>query len=157
EWDWSGAEQEFEQAVALNPGYAEAYHWHGTLHGMLGRHAEAMATKTHALSLDPLSVVVRTDLSRMLYFARAYDPAVEPFRWALEMDTNFSTAHFWLGQAYEQTKMFDLAIAEFQTGVQLTGASAFSLAKLAHGFSRADGPTDRKASFTNCSNSLAKN
>src|SRR5215472_1537029 len=146
EWDWSGAEQEFDQAVALNPGYAEAYHWHGTLHGMLGRHAEAMATKTHALSLDPLSVVVRTDLARMLYFARDYDRAIEQYRSALEMDTNFSTAHFWLGQAYEQTKMFDLAIAEFQTGVQLTGASAFSLAKLAHGFSRA-GWADRSESL----------
>ena len=146
EWDWSGAEQEFERAVALNPGYAEAYHWHGTLHGMRGRHAEAMARKTHALSLDPLSVVVRTDLARMLYFARNYDQAIAQYHSAIEMDSNFSTAHFWLGQVYEQKKMFDLAIAEFQTGVQLTGASAFSLAKLAHGFSMA-GSADRSESL----------
>jgi len=36
--------------------------------------------------------------------------------------------------------MFDAAIAEFQTGVQLTGGSAFSLAKLAHGFALAGTP-----------------
>jgi hypothetical protein len=36
--------------------------------------------------------------------------------------------------------MFDLAIAEFQTGVQLTAGSAFSLAKLAHGFAVAGSP-----------------
>lgn len=140
EWDWSGAEREFARAVALNPGYAEAYHWHGTLHGMLGRHAEAMAIKTHALSLDPLSVVVRTDLARMLYFSRDYDQAIAQYRSAIEMDPSFSTAHLWLGQAYEQKSMFDIGIAEFQTGVQLTGGSAFSLAKLAHGFALAGSP-----------------
>jgi TolB-like protein/lipoprotein NlpI len=140
EWDWSGAEQEFVQAVALNPGYAEAHHWHGTLHGMLGRHAEALATKTHALSLDPLSVVIRTDLARLLYFARDYDRSIAQYGATLEMDPNFSSAHLWLGQVYEQKGMFDLAIAEFQTGVQLTAGSAFSLAKLAHGFAVAGSP-----------------
>ena len=39
------AEHEFARAVALNPGYAEAYHWHGTLHGMLGRHTEAQVVR----------------------------------------------------------------------------------------------------------------
>lgn len=146
EWDWSGAEQEFARAVALNPGYAEAYHWHGTLHGMLGRHADALAKKTHALSLDPLSVVVRTDLARILYFARDYDQAIAQYRSALEMDPTFSTAHLWLGQVYEQKGMFDAAISEFQTGVQLTGGSAFSLAKLAHGFAVAGSP-DRSRSL----------
>jgi TolB-like protein/Tfp pilus assembly protein PilF len=146
EWDWSGAEQDFARAVALNPGYAEAYHWHGTLHGMLGRHAQAMATKTHALSLDPLSVVVRTDLARMLYFARDYDQSIAQYRSAIEMDPTFSTAHLWLGQAYEQRRMFDAALAEFQTGVQLTGGSAFSLSKLGHGFALAGSP-DRSRSL----------
>jgi TolB-like protein/Flp pilus assembly protein TadD len=146
EWDWSGAEQDFARAVALNPGYAEAYHWHGTLHGMLGRHAEAMATKTYALSLDPLSVVVRTDLARMLYFVRDYEQSIAQYRSAIDMDPTFSTAHIWLGQVYEQKRMFDLALAEFQTGVQLTGGSAFSLSRLAHGFALAGSP-DRSRSL----------
>jgi TolB-like protein/Flp pilus assembly protein TadD len=146
EWDWSGAEREFAQAVALNPGYAEAHHWHGTLHCMLGRYAEALATKTHALSLDPLSVVVRTDLARMLYFGRDYERSIAQYRSALEMDATFSSTHLWLGQAYAQKNMFDLAIAEFQTGVQLTGGSAFSLARLAHGFAVAGSP-DRSESL----------
>jgi len=146
EWDWSGSEQEFARAVALNPGYAEAHHWHGTLHGMLGHHAEALAKKTHALSLDPLSVVVRTDLARILYCARDYDRSIAQYRATLEMDPNFGSAHLWFGQVYEQKRMFDLAIAEFQTGVQLTGGSAFSLAKLAHGFALVGSP-DRSRSL----------
>jgi tetratricopeptide (TPR) repeat protein len=78
----------------------------------------------------------------MLYFARDYDSAIKQYRSALEMDHSFGTAHFWLGQVYEQKCMFDVAISEFQTGVQLTGGSTYSLARLAHGFAIA-GSSDR--------------
>jgi tetratricopeptide (TPR) repeat protein len=72
EWDWSGAEDEFQKAIEINPGYVEACHWRGTLFSMLGRHAEALREKTRALAIDPLSVVIKTDLARMLYFSREY-------------------------------------------------------------------------------------
>jgi TolB-like protein len=36
EWDWPGAEEEFQRAIELNPGCAEAHSWRGTLRGMLG-------------------------------------------------------------------------------------------------------------------------
>jgi adenylate cyclase len=46
EWDWSGADEEFQRAIELNPGYVEAYHWRGTLFSMLGGHEEALREKT---------------------------------------------------------------------------------------------------------------
>lgn len=142
EWDWRGAEQEFLRSIELNPGYAEAHHWHGTLHSMLGHHADALAEKTRALSLDPLSVVVRTDLARMLYFWRDYDKSLEQYRAVLEMDPNFSPAHLWLAHVYEQKEMFDQAIAELEAGVRLAAESPFSLTRLAHGHAVAGRPDD---------------
>jgi len=134
EWDWPGAEKEFSCSIELNPGYVEAHHWRATLHSILGHHTEAIAEKTHALSLDPLAVVVRTDLARMLYFARDYDQSVDHYLAALELDPNFGSAHLWLAHAYEQKGRFAEAIAELETGVRLSGESAFSLARLAHGY-----------------------
>src|SRR3984957_9935317 len=96
EWDWSGAEEEFQKAIELNPGCVEAYHWRSTLLSMLGRHAEALREKNRALAMDPLSVVIRTDLARMFYFARDYDRSLEHYRSALAMDPNFGSAHLWL-------------------------------------------------------------
>ena len=52
--------------------------------------------------MDPLSVVIATDLARLLYFAREYDQSLEQYRAALDIDPNFVSAHLWLAHAYEQ-------------------------------------------------------
>jgi TolB-like protein/Flp pilus assembly protein TadD len=134
EWDWPGAEEEFNRAIELNPGYVEAYHWRSTLLSMLGRQAEALREKKRALAMDPLSVVIRTDLARMFYFARDYDQSLDQYRSALEMDPNFGSAHLWLAHVYEQKGLFEEAISELKTGVQLSGDSTFALARLGHGY-----------------------
>ena len=134
EWDWSGAEAEFKRAIELNPGYVEAYHWRSTLLSMLGRQAEALREKKRALAMDPLSVVIRTDLARMFYFSRDYDQSLEQYRSALEMDPNFGSAHLWLAQVYQQKGLFEEAISELKTGMHLLGDSTYALAKLGQGY-----------------------
>ena len=37
DWDWSGAEREFQRAIELNPAYAIAHHWYGVALARLGR------------------------------------------------------------------------------------------------------------------------
>jgi tetratricopeptide (TPR) repeat protein len=101
---------------------------------MLGRHAEALREKTRALAMDPLSVVIQTDLGRMLYFARDYDQSLEHYRAALNMDPNFPSAHLWLAHVYQQKGMFEEAIASLKTGVRLFNESTFALARLGHGY-----------------------
>jgi len=137
EWDWAGAEQHFQRAIELNPGCVDAYHWRGTMFGMLGHHREALNEKMKALELDPLSPVYRTDVGRVQYFVREYDQAIENYRAALEMDPTFFFTHTLLGQAYLQKGIFKPALAAFQTAARLTGDSAFTLARLAHGQARA--------------------
>ena len=134
EWDWKGAEQEFQRAIELNPGCVEAYHWRGTLLCMLGRHSEGLREKTKALTLDPLSVVVRSDLARMYYYSRDYGQALEHFRAAIAMDADFGFAHLALAQVYEQMGMLDEARGTLQAALKLFGESPFALAKSGHHF-----------------------
>ena len=104
---------------------------------MLGRSANALREKKKALAMDPLSVVVKTDLGRMLYFSRDYDGAESEFQSALEMDPGFEPAHLWLAQVYEQKGEFERAIVELQAGERPSSESTFAVAELGHGYALA--------------------
>jgi TolB-like protein/Tfp pilus assembly protein PilF len=134
EWDWAGAEEEFQLALGLNPGYVEVFHWRSTMLSLLGRHEEAMVEKKKALSLDPLSVVIATDLARSFYFNRQYDRAIDQYRKALELDPHFSSAYLWMAQPYQQKGHHEDAMAALQTGSRLAEDSAYALARVGHGY-----------------------
>jgi TolB-like protein/DNA-binding winged helix-turn-helix (wHTH) protein/Tfp pilus assembly protein PilF len=115
DWDWPGAEREFQRAIELDPNYADVHHWYGLYLAMMGRSDEAMAEMRRAQALDPLSLIINTNVGWLFYFARRYDQAIEQCRKALELDPNFFSARVKLGWAYEQLGMHEQAIAEFQT------------------------------------------
>jgi TolB-like protein len=154
EWDWSGAAAEFQRAIELNPGYVEAYHWRSTMLSLLGLHADALREKKKALAMDPLSVVIRTDLARMYYFSRDYDQSLEQYRAALDMDPNFGSAHLWLAQVYEQKGLYEEAISSLKTGMHLLSDSMYALAKLGHGYAIA-GRCDEARTVLNQLNTLS--
>jgi tetratricopeptide (TPR) repeat protein len=54
DWDWSGAEKEFQRAIALNPDYVMAHPWYGWTLANTGRFEESIAEARRALELDPL-------------------------------------------------------------------------------------------------------
>jgi tetratricopeptide (TPR) repeat protein len=137
EWHWPGAEMEFQRAIELNPGCVEAHHWRGTLLSMMGRHAEGILEKKNALAIDPLSVVIQTDLARLFYFSRNYDQALEQFQSALDMDPSFGPTHLWLADVYEQKGMFEQGLSELKEGCRLSNDSTFAVAKLGHGYASA--------------------
>lgn len=133
EWDWRGAELDFRRAMELSPGYVEAHHWRSTMLSMLGQHAEAVAEKRKVLSMDPLSVVIRTDLARMMYFARDYKSSLCEFQSVLEMDPNFYAARVWMAKVHLQTGEFHEALFQLNSGLKLSNDSTYALAELARG------------------------
>jgi len=58
DWDWPGAEKEFQRALALNPNYAQAHQWYGHFLRAMGRQNSARAEIKRAHELDPLSLVI---------------------------------------------------------------------------------------------------
>ena len=146
EWDWSGADREFQWAIELNPGYIEAVHWRATLLLMLGRASDGIREKSNALALDPLSVVIRTDLGRMFYFVRDYDEAIREYQSVLDLDPSFGSAHLCLANAYEQKGRFEQALSELRIGTALYQGRSYALARLAHGLAIA-GERDEAASL----------
>ena len=121
EWDWPGAEREFKRAIELNPSYATAHHWYAYYLVARGRTDESLVEIKRAQEIDPLSLIISTDVGEMYFFARQYDRAIEQSKKTLELDPNFDLAIRLLGWAYLQKGMHQEAITELQRAVHLSG------------------------------------
>jgi tetratricopeptide (TPR) repeat protein len=141
DWDWTGGEKEFQRAIELNPGYAEAHRQYGVALREMGRLGEAIAEHKRALELDPLSLVINRALGLDFYDARQYDQAIEQERKTLELDPNFLQAHDTLGSAYVQKSMYKEGTAEFEKELAISPSYAVALSWLGY----ADAVAGRRA------------
>jgi TolB-like protein/DNA-binding winged helix-turn-helix (wHTH) protein/tetratricopeptide (TPR) repeat protein len=134
DWNFASAGKEFTRGIELSPGYATGYEWYGWHLASLGRNDEAVAEVKKAASLDPLSLIISSDLAEELLIAHRYDEATEQARKAINMDSFFAPAHYVLGQALVQKHMYQEAIAELQRAVELSEGSTAFAANLAYAY-----------------------
>jgi TolB-like protein/Tfp pilus assembly protein PilF len=113
DWNWTTAEREFRHAAALGPNSVAAHQCYGVFLSLLGRHQEAAEELRVAERLDPLSVLLGTQIALACYEARRYDDAIARIDRVLELDPGFSLAHTVLGMAYIQKSLVDRALEEF--------------------------------------------
>jgi TolB-like protein/DNA-binding winged helix-turn-helix (wHTH) protein/Tfp pilus assembly protein PilF len=119
DWDWSGAEDEFKQAIALKPNDALA---HGSYAGYLlamERLDEAAKESERARDLDPFSAQVNWWVGQLLYHARRYDDALRQNRRGLEMYPDNAALYDAMADVYEQTKSFAEAFAARSQALKL--------------------------------------
>ncbi len=126
-FEWDASAFELDRALELNTSYATAHMWKSTYLVAQGRVDEAMVECRAAEELDPLSMIIATELGKTLYFARRYHEAIDQYRRAIEIDPNFAIAHKGLAEVYSQTGKFDEAIEEIQKAIALSKGSIFIL------------------------------
>jgi len=134
EWDWTGSEREFQRAIQLDPGFAEAHHQYSHYLTAVGRSSESLVESLRALELDPLSLVLNAHLAWHYLYARQYDQAIQQCQKASELDRNYPETAEFRGLAYEQKGMYQEAIAELQTAINLSGGSPHTKAELGHAY-----------------------
>ncbi|HKY45286.1 MAG TPA: tetratricopeptide repeat protein [Pyrinomonadaceae bacterium] len=144
-WDWdrSATEREFQTAIRLKPAYAPAHQWYSSYLVAVERFDEAIAEAKRTEELEPLSFVASSHLGWIYYLAGDNDKAIEQCRKILELDPSSFPARRYLGLAYEAKGMYAEAIAEFQTGVKLSG-SPLMLALLGHAYAVSGKTTEAK-------------
>jgi serine/threonine protein kinase/Tfp pilus assembly protein PilF len=139
EWKFAAAEAEFRQALELNPNNATAHHWYGLFLASRGRFEEAKKQMHLARILDPLSLIIITNVGWVDYYARDYDGAIASYREALQLDPAFQTAEMKLAWAYERKSMWGEALAARQRFYLAAGQLAIAQA-LAGNYARAGYP-----------------
>jgi TolB-like protein/Flp pilus assembly protein TadD len=121
DWDWIGAEREFQRAIACNPRYATAHHWYAmSCLAPLGRLDEARDEMLLAQSLDPVSSIVARDLAVIHFYRRDFETALEQCDHTIELNPHFAPAYWILGVIQEQRQDFDESLAAFQRAVHLS-------------------------------------
>jgi TolB-like protein/DNA-binding winged helix-turn-helix (wHTH) protein/Tfp pilus assembly protein PilF len=132
EWNWSGAEDEYKRAIALNPSYSMVHRFYASLLGMTRRHDEAWEQINEAMRLDPLSLPNNAEIVRTLYYARNYDQAIEQGLRAMQLDPNYVRTHFWMGRVYSQKGMHREAIAASEKILESMPDSTLGLTEMAY-------------------------
>ncbi len=128
DYDWAGAEQEFELALELNPNSGPTYDAYGLMLSALGRYDEALVVQRRAHELDPLAH--RLDRSTTMLRAGRYDEALEIAQEVNQLDPHFALARATLGWAYIHKNQPELGLAELERAVQLAPDSTMFLAQL---------------------------
>jgi len=134
DWDLESAGKEFRRAIELNPGYATGHHWYAWHLALLHQYDHAIEEMRKAENVDPLSLVINSDLAELLALAHSNDESIRQSRKTIEMDSNFGLAHNQLGQAYLQKHMNVEAVAELQQAVTLSERSPTCVANLARAY-----------------------
>ena len=133
DFDFATAAQEFNHAVELNPNSPDGHQGSGNYYATLGQLQQSVLEMQRARDLDPLSLMVNTDLCMVLYFARRYDEALVQCKTTLELDPRSSPALRQLGAVYAAKGMGLEASSAFLQAHSLEGAHPAVIAAIRKG------------------------
>src|SRR3989454_2465270 len=137
EWDWGGAEREYQRAIELNPSDPAARIWYASYLYAMQRFEEAVAQAQRAQTLDPVSPLINTWAGAAYFFAGRAEEAMASLQKALELDPSYSDASIVLARTYVTKGMYQRAITILQEALILNTREPFVLGALAHAYARA--------------------
>jgi DNA-binding winged helix-turn-helix (wHTH) protein/tetratricopeptide (TPR) repeat protein len=85
DWDWTGAEREMKEAIALAPDHAQARRRYAALLSARGDDERALAELAQARRIDPLCTAITGEAALIHYRARRYDEAARLWREGLRV------------------------------------------------------------------------
>jgi TolB-like protein/Tfp pilus assembly protein PilF len=127
EYDWVGAEREFERALELNPSSADTYDLFGRVCAGIAQYDRAIVLLERASELDPLAH--RIDITTTLLRAGRIDEAIERAEEALEVESHERTRAT-LGWAYFLKGRHADGLAELERAAAMAPAALMWLAQL---------------------------
>jgi TolB-like protein/tetratricopeptide (TPR) repeat protein len=98
--NFTQANDEYERALILAPGNAEALRLSGDFAVFMGHFDAGIAAARHAVVLDPLARQSHYGLGHALYLARRYEEAAAAFAEVISLDPDFKATYGNRGIAY---------------------------------------------------------
>jgi tetratricopeptide (TPR) repeat protein len=114
DWDWAGAEREYQRAIELNPNNSMAHRYYAQYFRLRKRFDEALEENRRAIDLAPLDLSAQLQLASLYHAERLGDKEIEQCKRVLEMDPTFTAAYINLGGGYELKGQWAEAIAAYE-------------------------------------------
>jgi serine/threonine protein kinase/Tfp pilus assembly protein PilF len=146
DWDWAGAQEEFNRALELSPRSSDVRLRYAIYLAAMGKDSAAVEQIKTAHELDPVSHLTNMILGFVYLLVRRYDEAIEQLRKTLALYPESSIDHHNLGMCYEHKGMYSEAVEQYLQSDEGEGASNEDLATRRqaflkdgiHGFLRAE-------------------
>src|SRR4029079_3955770 len=111
DYDWSGAEEDFLHATALDPGSDVAHREFGSFLSLVGRYEEGLDEARKAQTLDPLSVNATHEVGyQLLTLGRLDEPAAE-CRKASDLNPTWIWGNIKLGMTHAMAGSHEMSMA----------------------------------------------
>jgi DNA-binding winged helix-turn-helix (wHTH) protein/TolB-like protein/Tfp pilus assembly protein PilF len=123
-WNFPKAEEEIQEALALDDKSAYAHEVSCWIKVSMGRSQEGLDDCRRAVELDPFSERSNLSLAFEYYWAHEYDHAIEQANKTLAMGPAYPQARLALALAYEQKGNYKQAISEWIEAERLSGHEA---------------------------------
>ena len=114
EADWAGARASLDQALRLDPNNVGAMISAGHLTRATGNADAALVLFRKALERDPLNLLTRRYMARVLYYEDRLDEAESAVRQVLEFNPAYPAAHYELGRIFLARGQAGEAVAAFE-------------------------------------------
>jgi hypothetical protein len=114
DWDWAGAEAEYQKAMELHPNLADAWALYPHFLAVMKRPAEAIPLMQRVLELDPLNPAHQAWYAAVLEMSGRADEAIAQCRKTLKMTSGLAWVHGMLGTLLLRKGMNDESLAEMK-------------------------------------------
>ena len=115
--------EDYNQAIALDPSYSEAYDNRGLLYQKKGRQDKAIEDFNRSILLDPSSGKAYFNRGVIHAETGLFDQAIEDFNHSLTREPAFADAYANRGIAYALTGRQGMALADFNKAIELNKRS----------------------------------
>ncbi len=139
DWNWAEAKKQFENAIAINPGYAPTHYWFSNYLSWVPRdyfHSAEEAFK--AIELEPLNSHSHNTLSSVYVCSGKFEEALKSGQTAVELDANSFLSYSGLCMALNGLGKHEEAIEAIKFAVNISARHQYTLLQLSWLYSEID-------------------
>jgi tetratricopeptide (TPR) repeat protein len=124
----------FEQAVATDPTYAEAWYQVGFCYGMLGKHEESVKASRKAAQLRPEWPETHVNIGASSFALARYEDAVDSYKTAARLDQTNAETQFAIGLCFQKLGRANEEILAYRRAVAIKPDFANAIEQLGRAY-----------------------